>query len=573
MVQGRIVLAYASLLICRIVTAAVSRTNEVYCESSVLDHAATEAGKILLYSNILTGKKALQKYLPIINKVPTSWNTLARQELEASLKVQLNTGVARNVILFVGDGMGPNTVTATRIYKAQEGGKLAFEDFPHVGLLKTYTADKQVPDSAATATAMFSGVKSNYYTGGVDQTVQLDDCEASLKPEARLKSFVDWAILAGKDTGFVTTTRVTHATPGPLYSHFANRKWECESGMPETAKDCKDIARQLVEDEPGRSIKVIMGGGRQSLNTNLTLGPEDPLDTWSCRREDGLELTRTWQVDKAERGARYALLSNTGDLTRLDASNVDYVLGIFANGHLKYDFERDRSPEGMPSLSQMTSVAIKVLDKNPEGFVLMVEGGMIDQAHHRGYARRALDEASAMSDAVQVAVDWVQASGRVDTLIVTTSDHTHSLAFNGYPTRGSDITGIGGLSKHDGVPFTTLTYSTGDIYAYNYTTDINGTVQRADPSKVNSSSFHYHQQAAILSDEAHHGGGDVAVYATGPMAHLFHSVHEQHYVAHVIAYSARIGPYSATADTVGPSTLGSLVLVLVALGGASFWLS
>nr|CAD7578233.1 unnamed protein product [Timema californicum] len=316
-----------------------------------------------------------------------------------------------------------------------------------------------------------------------------------------------------------------------------------------------------------------MGGGRQSLNTNLTLGPEDPLDTWSCRREDGLELTRTWQEDKAERGARYALLSNTGDLTRLDASNVDYVLGIFANGHLKYDFERDSSPEGMPSLSQMTSVAIKVLDKNPEGFILMVEGGMIDQAHHRGYARRALDEASAMSDAVQVAVDWVQASGRVDTLIVVTSDHTHSLAFNGYPTRGSDITGIGGLSKHDGVPFTTLTYSTGDIYAYNYTTDINGTVQRADPSKVNSSSFHYHQQAAILSDEAHHGGGDVTVYATGPMAHLFHSVHEQHYVAHVIAYSARIGPYSATATTIGPSTLGSLVLVLVALGSATLWLS
>ncbi|CAG2063649.1 unnamed protein product [Timema podura] len=74
------------------------------------------------------------------------------------------------------------------------------------------------------------------------------------------------------------------------------------------------------------------------------------------------------------------------------------------------------------------------------GYIL-VEGGMIDQAHHRGYARRALDEASAMSDAVQVAVDWVKASGRVDTLIVVTSDHTHSLAFNGYPTRGSDITG------------------------------------------------------------------------------------------------------------------------------------
>lgn len=75
--------------------------------------------------------------------------------------------------------------------------------------------------------------------------------------------------------------------------------------------------------------------------------------------------------------------------------------GIFANGHMKYDYERDIGPKGMPSLMNMTEKAIKILRKNENGFVLVVEGGMIDQAHHRGNARKALSEVSAMDDAVE----------------------------------------------------------------------------------------------------------------------------------------------------------------------------
>lgn len=77
------------------------------------------------------------------------------------------------------------------------------------------------------------------------------------------------------------------------------------------------------------------------------------------------------------------------------------IVGIFANGHLKYDHERDTGPNGMPSLTDMTEKALKVLKRNEHGFVLVVEGGMIDQAHHRGYAHRALSEAAAMDEAVK----------------------------------------------------------------------------------------------------------------------------------------------------------------------------
>lgn len=81
--------------------------------------------------------------------------------------------------------------------------------------------------------------------------------------------------------------------------------------------------------------------------------------------------------------------------------NYNFVAGIFANGHLKYDDERDRGPNGMPSLANMTENALKILSKRPKGFILVVEGGLIDQAHHRGWAKRALSEAAAMDEAVK----------------------------------------------------------------------------------------------------------------------------------------------------------------------------
>lgn len=124
-----------------------------------------------------------------------------------------------------------------------------------------------------------------------------------------------------------------------------------------------------------------------------------------------------------------------------------------------------------------------------------------------------------------------------------TSDHSHSLSINGYPAKGSNILDTAQESKIDKVPYTTLTYATGGPGAFQMDIDSDGKVKRRNPTKENTTAFDYMQQAAILTDETTHGGGDVILHAMGPMAHLFHRTHEQSYVAHVISYAAHIGRF------------------------------
>lgn len=158
-------------------------------------------------------------------------------------------------------------------------------------------------------------------------------------------------------TGFVTTTRyfqieidtnffflnkkensqdllffnfsVVHATPSALYSHVPNRRWECESKIKPEHKSmgCKDIARQLIEDEPGRKINVIMGGGRQCLVSNVTSTKEDPIDTYSCYSSDGRNLIRDWATDKKKHGFSHSVVTNNKELENLNHENTDFVLG------------------------------------------------------------------------------------------------------------------------------------------------------------------------------------------------------------------------------------------------------
>ncbi|CAH2090105.1 unnamed protein product [Euphydryas editha] len=478
-----------------------------------------------------------------LRKDPDYWAELASKELEEALNVKWNEGIAKNIILFIGDGMGPNTVTATRIYKGGESHRLSYEMFPHVGLLKTYSADKMVPDSASTATALLCGAKVNHNTMGVNALVQHRDCAASLKPGVNLESLAALALKAGKSAGFVTTMRVTHATPGPLYAHSPARQWECDASVP-AGSDCKDIGRQLFEDFPGRDLHVIMGGGRQSLVPNATSTADDPTSTWACSRADGRDLIQHYRNDKQNRGLKYGVVSNNLELQNLNINETDYLLGIFANSHLQYENERNKGPEGMPSLTEMVEVAIKVLSKNSNGFFLMVEGGNIDMAHHRGRAKLAVNEASTMEQAVQVAL---KLTDKLDTLLVVTSDHTHTMTINGYPDRGSNIFGVIGPSRADGLNYTTIAYGTGGPGSVQYSVESveNGTrIVRQNPSNVDTDSFSYEQIAAVPLEENYHGGGDVIVYAQGPYAHLFHNVHEQHYAFHVLSYAAKIGPYS-----------------------------
>ncbi|XP_030385710.1 alkaline phosphatase [Scaptodrosophila lebanonensis] len=475
-----------------------------------------------------------------LSKEQQTWYDRGMEELEVAINREINRRRAKNVVLFVGDGMGPNTVTASRIYGYKEEGLLAWERFPHMGLLKTYCADKQVPDSFSTATALFGGVKTNYETGGVDSSVSLANCSASLDESHHVHSILKWAQEDGMRTGFVTTTRVTHATPAALYAHVADRRWECETVMPQSAlqEGCIDIARQLVELPTGRGINVIMGGGRQMLVSNVTDTPEDPLDTWAGHATDGRNLIKDWQNQKSGDGARHAIIQNNGELRNLNAQDVDYVLGIFANGHLKYDHERNLSDTGMPSLSNMTLKALEVLGNSDKGFLLVVEAGMVDQAHHRGQARKALGEVLALNEAVQATL--TQLKDQLDeTLIIVTADHSHSLTINGHPERGANILGLAGNSKTEETPYTTLTYGT----SYNGFQVDSETLQRVNPALSDTTDWEYTQQAAINTNENLHGGSDVTIHAHGAMSYLFHGVHEQSYVAHVISYALRIGRF------------------------------
>ncbi|KAK8728668.1 hypothetical protein OTU49_009083 [Cherax quadricarinatus] len=470
------------------------------------------------------------------------WYQLMRREIQEALERPRNTGMAKNIILFLGDGMGVTVSTAGRILKGQkkgvsgEEGYLVWERFPNMALLKTYNLDKQVPDSAGTATAYLTGVKANYGTLGVNGRVNEKDCDASLIPENRLDTILNWAQDAGKDTGVVTTSQVTHATPAALYAKSAFRKWLCDTRMiQDNATHCKDIARQLVEDKPGKNMKVIMGGGRQEMGAPH--GGEEIV----CDRTDGRNLVKEWKNDKQELGASHFYVTSTRQLRDLDVNNTDYLLGLFAERHTRQEVDRDHGLDGTPSLKEMTLTAINILKKNSQGFFLMVEGALIDKALHNNKPRRALEDLLQMEEAVEAALQEVDLE---DTLVVVTADHSHSMTMAGYPPRGNDIFGITtNVYVTDGLPYTTLMFTTG--HGYNYTWD-GQKVSRPNLTGVDTGHKDYVTLAAVplMKGEETHGGEDVAVYAAGPMGHLFHRLHEQTYVAHVMAYSACIGPYN-----------------------------
>ncbi|XP_014273669.1 alkaline phosphatase [Halyomorpha halys] len=493
------------------------------------------------------------------------WKESALVDLYESLEVGYNTNVAKNVIIFIGDGMGPNTVTAARIYSEGETGYLAWEKFPHLGAIKTYAANKQVPDSANTATALYTGIKVNRGTLGVDPRVQRYDCEGSLLEDNHLKTVATHAQEAGKSTGVITTTRATHATPAAMYAHSADRDWECDSKIP-AGYACKDIGRQLVEDLPGRKFNIIMGGGRQMLMANSPDLPNDPVSNKTCVRADGRNLLAEWAEAKESEGASYAMPQNTRDLLNIDVSQTDYILGIFHNHYLPHEYVRDKSETGVPSLEEMTITAIKVLMKNKNGFVLMVEGGLIDVAHHAGKARVALEEVIAFNNAINSTMKLLRNAGiEEETLVIVTSDHSHTLTISGYPDIGNNILGIADKSKVDGMPYTTLGYANSVKENYHYTA-VEGTVVREDPSTVDTTSWDYGFQAAVLTDENTHGGNDVFIYASGPFAHLFHRIHEQNYVATVMRYASRIGEFAALPpqSTSSSSNIMSSLILLIA---------
>lgn len=465
-------------------------------------------------------------------------------------------GKAKNVIVFLGDGMSLPTVAAARILEGQRKGssgeenRLSWEDFPATAFSKTYNTDAQTPDSAGTMTAITTGVKSHMGSIGV-YAGSKNDCADSRNKQAL--TWLELADSAGMASGIVSTARVTHATPAATYAHVPNRNWEADSKLPKSAvsEGCTDIASQLIAaTRSGHGPSIVLGGGRKNFMTSQQTDPQQHAARGV--RKDGRDLIAEWQ--QAHPQGRY--VTDAAQLS--SAANAPQVLGLFNYDHMQYDHDRIANGSVEPSLTEMTLAAIRHLSHSRNGYVLMVEGAKIDMGHHEGNAFRALNETIAFSDAIRAAA---QATSADDTLILVTADHAHTLNIVGYPARGNAILGKArGAEEFDGIPagklaldlqhrpYTTLVYATGPgntgatdqqpagskHYPHWPKTLLEPANGRPDLTHVDTEAPDYMQEALIPMRGETHGGDDVGIWARGPGSSAVRGSLEQNAIFHIL---------------------------------------
>ncbi|NWZ98693.1 PPBT protein, partial [Nesospiza acunhae] len=500
--------------------------------------------------------------VPEREKDPEYWRRQAQETLRNALRLQrLNQNVAKNLILFLGDGMGVSTVTAARILKGQLHGQgeeslLEMDKFPFVALAKTYNTNAQVPDSAGTATAYLCGVKANEGTLGVSAGVTRDRCNTTKGQE--VTSILRWAKEAGKAVGIVTTTRVTHATPSAAYAHSANRDWYSDGEMPPDALEggCKDIARQLVENIP--DIEVILGGGRKYMYPRNVSDVEYPHEEKQRgTRLDGRNLVQAWREAKP-RGKVAEYVWHRRGLLALNLTRVDFLLGESLHPRVPWHhLGALGGPLSCPGHAGSPQTWFYSLGHagTPLNDPVTSLGMLVPQRD-----AQALHEAVELDRAIGLAT---RLTSTQDTLSVVTADHSHVFTFGGYTPRGNPIFGLAPMqSDVDRKPFTSILYGNGPGYKI-----VAG--ERENVSAVDFAHADYQAQSAVPLRQETHGGEDVAVFARGPMAHLLHGVHEQNYIPHAMAYAACIGSNrghcNAAARPATPLLLPFLGLLLLLL--------
>ena len=418
-------------------------------------------------------------------------------------------GEAKNVIFFLGDGMGPVTVTASRIFKYGEAGKLNMEQLPRSARIKTYSNDAQTTDSAPSMAAYTTGVKMNNEVISFSaDTKAADSANAAYVSGSNTKcpatgngspvpTILEMAKAAGKAVGAVTTARVTHATPAATYAHICHRDGE------------NNIAAQMVptcDNTKCLDTNVSTASVQTRYNTALTKGADIGLDVllggglrhYLPAGVSGLATSRTDSTNLlAElQNSGYTVIASTNSVTaptsnasvaankqaattafRNLPANTKKLVGLFTNSHMSFELDRKNTDE--PSLTEMATKAVDVLSQNSNGFYLMVEGGRIDHALHDTSAKRALVDTIAFDDAIKAVLAQMEQKdpGLKNTLILVTADHDHTMAFNGYGKRTGATTpseaGVLGLVKNvitgnlenakDGKPYPVLVFGNGGV--------------------------------------------------------------------------------------------------------------
>ena len=318
----------------------------------------------------------------------------------------------RNIILCIGDGMGPEQVKAARYYA---GTNLFFETFPHQSTMTTGSADDSVTDSAASATAMASGQKVN--NGVISLSLPGDGSE--------LQTLLEYFTTKDKAVGLVTTTYITHATPAAFGAHTTSR-----NNLSEIAAD------YLTQTRP----QVLFGGGANGMSPSAAVN------------------------------AGYTVVTNREELFALNTTTASLVSGQFGTDHLPYEVD---GLGDLPRLPEMTTVALDILDNDPDGFFLMVEGGRIDHAGHVNDLSRNIGETLAFGETVELIRNW--AGIRSDTLIIVTADHE---------TGGLDVLADNGPGEYPTVTWSTTghTATPVPVYAWGLNADLAVTV--ADNTEI-----------------------------------------------------------------------------------------
>lgn len=361
------------------------------------------------------------------------------EDQTAALKASLRNTPAKNVILLIGDGMGDSEITLARNYAMGAGGYFhGIDALPLTGQYTHYSLDKKtgkpdyVTDSAASATAWATGVKTYNGALGVD---------IHERPHATI---LELAKKAGRATGNVSTAEIQDATPAALISHVTSRKCYgpqiTSTTCPQNALE-KGGAGSITEQLLNARADVTLGGGAKTFEQTATAGE--------------------WQGKTLQEQARirgYQLVTDLDSLNAVtQASQQSPLLGLFASGNMpvrwegpkaSYHGNLDNPPvtcqpnpqrtATVPTLAMMTGKAIDLLKTHPQGFFLQVEGASIDKQDHAANPCGQIGETVDLDEAVQKALEFARKDG--NTLVIVTADHAHASQIVAPDTKAPGLT-------------------------------------------------------------------------------------------------------------------------------------
>ncbi|MCL9661473.1 alkaline phosphatase [Paenibacillus hunanensis] len=398
---------------------------------------------------------------------------------------------AKNVIMLIPDGMAQDATALARWYN---GGEMLALDEMASGLVRTYSADAAIADSAPAGTAFATGYKSHTgYVGVLPDQNTMPGLKPIAPGDAKrpVANLVEAAKLSNKATGIIATSEIMHATPADFSAHYPDRS----------------NYDALSEQQVYAGIDVVLGGGAQYFT--------------AAGRKDGEDLTA------AIHRLGYNVVTDTAGLK---AASNGKVWGMFANKAMDYDMDRD--PAKQPSLAEMTSKAIEILSKDQDGFFLMVEGSKVDWSAHANDPIGIISDVNAFDKAVAEALAFAKKDG--NTLVIASTDH-----MNGGLTIGDRETS----NNYDELPLSTFidplkkAKVTGEGIEKLLNSDRSNIVQVMSESfgitdltadeiaaiKATKAGSMNYTVGPIISKRAHigwtsngHTGGDVVLYSYGP---------------------------------------------------------